>query len=190
MLEDGHCYSIVSMDPQRRMLLGWDYNDVRELGPAVKRHYVWFPYTAFVFHYRRVPNGFLFGGVHDYGLQVVMKNSPFEKLTDSCEGSPTESANGLCCTDHILDNYIFPNPRMLIGSVLNAWWSMDHTFNFNEKIWRKLDLQQVLNLRKSFSTEFFVPYHIKHNLNLVSKPLGKLSVISLDEIRRKKLLSV
>lgn len=151
------CFSILTMPPQQRTLFTYYHKPMR----------LWLPHVAFVFHYQRVPKGFVYGSYYTRSLRVLFRNKPFTSITDPCFSSPTEDVNGVCCTDHSYDNRVFPSSRLLLGTILNLWWSSNHRLEnfplFKDKEWSDLTQKEVLKVkwRKTYNMAYFFPDSLK-----------------------------
>lgn len=116
---------------------------------------MWFPYTAFVFRYKKVPNGFVYPGfvydlpVEQVGMRVLFRNEPFVSTKDSVGHSPTEHhLNSCVCLEHIWDGTCYKTPRILIDKILNTWWASQHVVYNNWmllKDWANMSKKDVLN---------------------------------------------
>jgi hypothetical protein len=115
------CISILSMEPQYRTIF------ISKSDPhGVRRQYdivrLPFPHLVFVFKYRRVPGGFLYGGLQEKSLSIAFTNNPLDSFENTVYASPLEHHGFISCTDHAWDCYIFKNPRVLMGTILELWW--------------------------------------------------------------------
>jgi hypothetical protein len=166
-----HWFSLLTAPPQQRIIYDNRGRSFR----------VWLPHLAFVLQYRQIGKDFYWEGFSGWGLRVLVKNTPFESLSDNCGSSPTENrSDGLCCTDHAMDGKFFPNSRILMGTVLNHWWSTGHyivwpnSWSSSGYDWAKLNLQQVLAMKWSPSASMMQYSYIKDHLmgkSLINCPI-------------------
>jgi hypothetical protein len=143
--------TVLTMEPHRRTILGQSYENFYSKFKDFKPLSVWFPYTAFVVQYKAVAKGFIYHGYHGHDLRVLFNNKPFTSIYDHCYSSVTEhnDVEGFSCTPHKWDGSVFPNVRLLLGTVLNLWFQSGHVLicRSNEEFvdrWPKLSAEEVL----------------------------------------------
>lgn len=83
-------------------------------------------------------NACVYPGVHGCGLRVFCRENPM-KSTDDLVCPYMTDVEGVVCTDHTEDNLLHENPEILAKSVINSWYSLEHTLsNINSQLPQKL----------------------------------------------------